>query len=95
MLSEQNADYINSVEEGHRRRHGQFFTHPQVAEFMVNWLMQSNLQESVFDPAFGLGAFYDCVPANSAVSFYGCEIDPRILNYWKKHGGTERASMGV
>ena len=49
--------YAASVAKEHRQKFGQFFTPEAVAEFMCRWAMDGNGEE-VFDPAFGLGAFY-------------------------------------
>ena len=54
------AEYLRSVGEKHRKRYGQFFTRPEVAEFMVRWVLKSG-QRTLFDPGFGLGAFFDSV----------------------------------
>ena len=50
------AEYLLKVGEKHRKEFGQFFTHPLVAKFMVKWVLNSE-QKTLFDPAFGLGAF--------------------------------------
>ena len=51
------AEYLRSVGEKHRKKYGQFFTRPEVAEFMVQWVLESG-QRTLFDPAFGMGAFF-------------------------------------
>ena len=58
------AKYLRSVGEEHRKRYGQFFTRPEVAEFMVQWVLKSG-QRTLFDPGFGLGALFDPVADDS------------------------------
>ena len=84
MLASKHSDYLHSSEDTHRKRYGQFFTRSEVADFMVDWVLQSGQGTSLFDPAFGLGAFHDCTRDNGSVSFHGNEIDPHILNHWRK-----------
>ena len=48
--------YINGVEKEHRSRYGQFFTPPNVARLMVEWVLQDK-PAKVLDPAVGLGFF--------------------------------------
>ena len=76
------ASYLETVGDAHRRAHGQFFTHPKVAEFMVGWVLESDNLD-IHDPAFGLGAFFDAAPPNARASFTGSEIDAEILGYWR------------
>lgn len=75
--------YIHKVGQEHRKRYGQFFTHPQVAKFMTDWVLESG-EKSVFDPAFGLGAFLDAVADTKKIKFTGSDIDPDILNFWSE-----------
>lgn len=75
------AEYLRSVGEKHRKRYGQFFTRPEVAEFMVQWVLKSG-QRTLFDPSFGLGAFFDPVADAPGIVFAGSEIDPEILDFW-------------
>lgn len=75
------ASYLAKVGPVHRKAFGQFFTHPEVAKFMVNWVLASG-NPDIHDPAFGLGAFYKAIPAGREVGFSGSEIDPELLAYW-------------
>ncbi len=79
-------DYHEKVGGEHRKEFGQFFTHSEVAAFMVNWVLDSGTK-SLFDPAFGLGAFYDAVNDRPEVKFTACEIDSRILEFWELNKG--------
>lgn len=79
-------DYHKKVGEKHRKEFGQFFTHSEVAAFMVNWVLDSG-KKSLFDPAFGLGAFYDALNDRSKVRFTACEVDSKILKFWKDNTG--------
>ncbi len=74
-------EYLRLVGEAHRKRFGQYFTPPQVADFMVEWASRSGLK-SMFDPAFGLGAFHGSAARLGITKFGGCEVDSRILQSW-------------
>ena len=86
------ASYLATVNEAHRKAHGQFFTHPQVAEFMVSWALESD-NRNVHDPAFGLGAFFRAAPEEARSYFTGSEIDPEILDYWRTFAPDNRADV--
>lgn len=73
--------YLEMVGDAHRKAFGQFFTHPNVADFMVRWVTDSK-NSHVHDPCFGLGAFYDAASRYGA-EFTASEIDSRVLNYWR------------
>ena len=73
--------YLDTVGDAHRKAFGQFFTHPNVADFMVRWVAGST-NRHVYDPGFGLGAFYDAALRYGA-EFTASEIDSRVLNYWR------------
>lgn len=74
-------DYLDTVGEDHRKTFGQFFTHPKVADFMVQWVAGSG-NPHVHDPGFGLGAFYDAA-SKYGIRLTASEIDPEVLNYWQ------------
>ena len=74
-------EYLRSVGEKHRKRYGQFFTRPEVAEFMVRWVLKSG-QRTLFDPCFGLGALFAPVADDPSIVFAGSEKDPKILDFW-------------
>ncbi len=76
------SGYATLVGDGHRRRHGQFFTPPSVARFMVEWVLSGGAR-TVHDPAFGLGAFHDAASRHPEVHFSASERDPTILNYYR------------
>ena len=83
--------YANRPDESRRRALGQYFTHPKVADFMVRWVLDSG-QKALFDPAFGLGAFWEALPKRSGVEFSASEIDPDIIQSWERKTG-ESASF--
>ena len=68
-------NYCETAPLDHRKRWGQFFTPPQVANFMIEWVLGSGLPE-LYDPAYGLGAFH---PRREGIRFSATEIDPLIL----------------
>lgn len=76
-------EYYQNIGDGHRKKFGQFFTHPDVAQFMTEWVLGSG-QKNIYDPAFGLGAFYLSILSiqnREDINFYGSEIDPTILDF--------------
>lgn len=80
-MSDLVQQYVESVSSGHRSGLGQFFTPPGVARFMCDWVLKDSPGE-VFDPAFGLGAFYDAVrELDSATAFKGMEVDRDVLGF--------------
>lgn len=79
--------YDKKVGGSHRKKFGQFFTPPAVAKFMADWVLQSGAA-SLYDPAFGLGAFYEAsLDTHRNIDFTASEIDPRIIDFWKGHNG--------
>lgn len=82
------ARYLHSVGEEHRKRFGQFFTPQEVADFMVRWVLGSK-GGSLYDPGFGLGAFYTPVVESLEVSFEASEVDPVVVDFWQKTTGRD------
>ena len=80
--------YTNLAGVEHRKKFGQFFTPPDVARFMVQWVLERDGQE-LYDPAFGLGAFFDASVDYPKLSFWGSDIDATIVEHWKKETGRE------
>ncbi|MDE0363336.1 MAG: N-6 DNA methylase [Chloroflexota bacterium] len=78
--------YLAEVGEDHRKRFGQYFTHQGVAKFMVDWALGSGYR-SLYDPGFGLGAFYTSAADKDYASFTASEVDPMVLDYWEKSTG--------
>ena len=77
------SKYIGKTTLNHRKDYGQFFTPIPVARLMAKWVMKDN-PETVLDPAFGLGVFYDeiiKIPSKDQVRFIGYEIDSNILAF--------------
>ncbi|MBD3808296.1 MAG: N-6 DNA methylase, partial [Epsilonproteobacteria bacterium] len=82
------SKYINEISLNHRRDYGQFFTPAPVARLMAKWVMRDN-PETILDPAFGLGIFYDeitKIPSINQVYFTGYEIDNNILAFLNHNG---------
>lgn len=76
------TNYIQLVGEAHRRNFGQYFTHPTVADFMINWVLESG-QNQLYDPAFGLGVFHEPISARSDILFTASELDATIIEFWQ------------
>lgn len=83
------STYCKSVPLDHRKSLCQFFTHPRVAGFMSNWVLQSGLQD-LYDPAYGLGAFR---PKTKDIEFSASEVDPIILGHSNKESCGESISI--
>ena len=84
--------YLKKVGEEHRKTYAQFFTHPLAAKFMVNWVLQSE-ERVLYDPAFGLGAFFEPVSSDLCIKFTGSEIDSEILAFWMEVADGEGAKI--
>ena len=86
--------YVDSVGNAHRKAMGQFFTPPRVANFMVDWVIQSGV-DGIHDPGFGLGALLDATPQEARETFTGSEVDPKILDYWKRGASPDLSAISV
>lgn len=76
------ALYTDTVGWAHRKAYGQYFTEARVARFMVNWLLQQG-GNSLFDPAFGLGAFYDaCMDLQQSPDFMANDMDEKVIAHF-------------
>lgn len=87
-------EYTQHVGEGHRKFFGQFFTHPDVAKFMTRWTLASG-KRSLFDPAFGLGAFYEATPEGLSITFSACELDTKIVDFWQQKTGLDSSFIAT
>ncbi len=77
------SKYMLETPISYRKDYGQFFTPSSIAHLMAQWVIQDD-PETVLDPAFGLGVFYDkTIKTNSSqhLQFTGYEIDENILAY--------------
>lgn len=87
-------EYARHVEDGHRKSFGQFFTRPDIAGFMADWVLASG-NKSLFDPAFGLGVFREVVPRDAGIEFSACEVDPAIIEFWERQTGERSGFVTV
>lgn len=74
--------YLRSQTEDHVKQYAQFFTPPEIADFMVSWVLDIN-PSNVLEPAFGLGIFSRLVlqsQHNANVYIKGFEIDSEIYS---------------
>lgn len=78
------TEYIQLVGDSHRRNLGQYFTHPTVANFMIDWVLDSG-ETQLHDPAFGLGAFYHPISSRADIDFTASEIDSTIIKFWQNN----------
>ena len=82
------AAYLEQVGPQHRKRLGQFFTPPAIADFMVEWALGSS-SASLYDPAFGLGALLQPPIGYEGVEVAASEVDPAILRFWTNATGRD------
>lgn len=87
-------EYARHVEDDHRKSFGQFFTRPDIAGFMADWVLASG-KKSLFDPAFGLGVFREVVPKDAGIEFSACEVDPEIVKFWERQTGESSGFVTV
>ena len=75
------ADLHQKVDLQYRRNNGQFFTPPDVAEFMVRYGIDGGTK-TMLDPACGLGIFIDkmLVLNEKRCYIYGIDKDPSMVN---------------
>ena len=85
--------YTLDVGAGHRKRYAQYFTPQCIARFMNNWVLGGESGRSIFDPAFGLGAFAENV--SDDVFFSGMEVDARIIDCFKSNFPASKAVVEI
>jgi adenine-specific DNA-methyltransferase len=87
--------YCANTALSHRQNLGQFFTPPEVARFMCRWVLSGNTS-TIYDPAFGLGAFYFAAHfIDRNVSFSGSEIDAQVLDFFRSHAPEYSANLSI
>ncbi|WP_024750281.1 N-6 DNA methylase [Crocosphaera subtropica] len=77
------SDYILETPINYRKEYGQFFTPSLVAKMMTKWVTE-NKPQTILDPAFGLGVFYEeisQIKLQYQWHFTAYEIDDNILSY--------------
>ena len=92
LMQSLKANYLQTVSSSHRKTWGQFFTHPEVARFMVRWVIESG-NADLYDPGFGLGAFWNALPRDSGVVFASSEADSRIIDFWSAAANDDRVEV--
>ncbi|MFA5490951.1 MAG: N-6 DNA methylase [Candidimonas sp.] len=76
--------YLSSISVDHKRKFAQFFTPPQLAKYMVEWIIQIN-PSVILDPSFGTGIFSRYIDCN--IDIIGYDLDDTVINYIKPHLG--------
>ena len=81
MVNESLNHYKKITSMAYRKKFGQFFTPPKVAELMTEWVTRGK-PVKILDPSYGFGIFSDSVEKiySNSHTFVGVEIDNRILN---------------
>ena len=73
-------DYLNATSLQHRKKFAQFFTPPEIADFMAKWLLQNPNLKNILEPAFGLGIFSrTLLQYKTDLSIKGFETDSVIF----------------
>jgi adenine-specific DNA-methyltransferase len=54
-------EYLACSSSQHRKKFAQFFTPPEVADFMAKWLLTHPQLKKILEPAYGLGIFSRCL----------------------------------
>ena len=83
--------YLTQVGSEHRKKYAQYFTPRPIADFMRNWVLAGNARPELFDPAFGLGAFFENAPKDLLVQ--GMEIDSQVLDFYLSHTGKNKTAI--
>ena len=78
-------EYYKTVTTEHIKSLGQFYTPEPIAKFMINWVCEPQIR-ILYDPAFGLGAFYSAAVDNGFNgNFVANEIDSVSCRYAKEN----------
>lgn len=73
-------EYLNATSSQHRKKFAQFFTPPEIADFMAKWLLGNPNLETVLEPAYGLGIFSRVlITHKSDLHIKGFEVDSVIF----------------
>jgi adenine-specific DNA-methyltransferase len=73
-------NYLNTTSAQHRKKFAQFFTPPEIADFMAKWLLANPNLKTVLDPAYGLGIFARALFVHkSDLKIKGFDCDPLIF----------------
>jgi len=84
LTADPERTYSNEASLEHRRRFGQFFTPPKLAELMADWVMSIHPLR-VLDPAFGTGMLTAaCVARDGATRFTAYETDPVVMQHARR-----------
>lgn len=87
--------YTKQVGINHRKQVGQFFTPQEIAQIMVNWIMESN-PKTILDPAFGLGVFGQEVhKKNETLLVNGVEIDSVIGDFVRENLDLQNTNLEI
>jgi adenine-specific DNA-methyltransferase len=71
--------YEEIVSSTYRKKHGQFITPHEIAEFMTEWSVNQG-SKNVLDPAVGTGVFFEHLIRKCRCRLTGMDIDPLMLN---------------
>lgn len=85
--------YKSFVNIEHRKQFGQFYTHANISDFMIKWVLEKN-PKSLYDPAFGMGAFFFASERfGFKGKFIGSEIDEKSYNFFKRKISSNRLNL--
>lgn len=79
------SEYTSLVSLEHRKKFGQYYTPINIAKFMLSWILEND-SNSIHDPAFGMGVFYDAVKElGFSKNFSATEIDKTSYDFYKSY----------
>jgi adenine-specific DNA-methyltransferase len=93
-IADPEAAYSAAVSADHRRRWGQFWTPPPLAELMTAWIANNAACRTILDPAVGLGVFFRALhraAPDRVFTLHGYDRDPAVLD----HAGAALAAHGI
>ena len=77
----QEKKYTESTSKEHLKRYGQYFTPPDIAAFMINWV--SSDAKTILDPALGNSIFFKQLKdSKNDKILTGFEIDKNIVDFF-------------
>jgi adenine-specific DNA-methyltransferase len=85
------TQYLSQVGDEHRKQYAQFFTPQPIANFMRKWVLSGETNTELFDPAFGLGAFFEDLLEE--VRAKGMEVDSQVLEFYLAYRKRTKAAI--
>ena len=85
--------YYDAVSESHIKEYGQFYTSKIAANFMIKWLIKDGVTD-IYDPAFGMGAFYDAgIHLSNKIKFTANEVDKCSYDFYLRNSTSNLSNL--